>query len=309
MDHPEKEIRHPLVAIICLVYNQENFLRNCLEGFVMQQTNFPFVAIVHDDASTDGSANIIREYEAKYPHIFKPIYQTENQYSKPGVSVMRIASAAAKENGVKYIAMCEGDDYWTDPKKLQRQVDFLETHSDYSLTTENATRLYLHTHKSEPFSRRLTGDIQIDELILTRQFATASVLYRIESLQIPQNIKTYDTLLWCLLAQNGKIHYQDIVSSVYRIGDGVTKKDKIKWAYQIIDLNQSLFSVIKVNKKTKYIHNKELLAILLDSSRDALRRKQYKNSWVLLLHGLKLGIIPWLLLIHQIITYKLFNTK
>lgn len=72
----------PLVAIHCLVYNHESYLRDCFEGFVMQQTNFPFVAIVHDDASTDGSAAIIREYEEKYPHIFKPIYETENQYSK-----------------------------------------------------------------------------------------------------------------------------------------------------------------------------------------------------------------------------------
>ena len=69
----------PLVAIHCFVYNHEPYLRDCFEGFVMQQTNFPFVAIVHDDASTDGSAAIIREYEEKYPHIFKPIYETENQ--------------------------------------------------------------------------------------------------------------------------------------------------------------------------------------------------------------------------------------
>ena len=66
----------PLVAIHCLVYNHEPYLRDCFEGFVMQQTNFPFVAIVHDDVSTDKSADIIREYEAKYPHIFKPIYIT-----------------------------------------------------------------------------------------------------------------------------------------------------------------------------------------------------------------------------------------
>ena len=124
----------PLVVIKCLVYNHEPYLRDCLEGFVMQQTNFPFVAIVHDDASTDGSAAIIREYEEKYPDIIKPIYETENQYSKRDGSLMRIMNTAIDATGAKYVAMCEGDDYWTDPLKLQKQVDFMEVHSEYSIT-------------------------------------------------------------------------------------------------------------------------------------------------------------------------------
>lgn len=122
----------PLVAIHCMVYNHAPFLRECFEGFVMQQTTFPFVAIVHDDASTDDSADIIREYETKYPHIFKPIYQTVNQHSIPGVSVVQTINKAIQETGAKYIAMCEGDDYWTDPLKLQKQVDFLEANPEYS---------------------------------------------------------------------------------------------------------------------------------------------------------------------------------
>lgn len=121
------------VAIKCLVYNHEPYLRECLEGFVMQQTNFPFVAIVHDDASTDGSAAIIREYEEKYPNIIKPIYEIENQYSKRDGSVGRIMDEAIEATGAPYIAMCEGDDYWTDPHKLQKQVDFLDTHPEYVL--------------------------------------------------------------------------------------------------------------------------------------------------------------------------------
>lgn len=122
-----------IVAIKCLVYNHEPYLRDCLEGFVMQQTNFPFVAIVHDDASMDGSAAIIREYEEKYPNIIKPIYETENQYSKHDGSVGRIIDAAIDATGAKYVAMCEGDDYWTDPLKLQKQVDFLEANPEYGL--------------------------------------------------------------------------------------------------------------------------------------------------------------------------------
>ena len=121
-----KSTDKPLVAIHCLVYNHEPYLRKCLDSFVMQQTNFPFVAIVHEDASTDNSAKIIREYEQKYPNIIKPIYETENQYSKPDGRLIFIMQDAILATGAKYVAICEGDDFWTDPLKLQKQVDILE---------------------------------------------------------------------------------------------------------------------------------------------------------------------------------------
>lgn len=115
-----------LLAIYCIVYNQESYIRDCLDGFVMQKTNFRFVAVVHDDASTDKSAAIIREYADKYPDIIKPIYETENQWSKRDGSLDRIMNEAIAATEAKYIAFCEGDDYWIDPGKLQKQVDFLE---------------------------------------------------------------------------------------------------------------------------------------------------------------------------------------
>ena len=119
-----------LVSIKCTFYNHEPYLRQCLDGFVMQKTNFRFEAIVHDDASTDGSAAIIREYAEKYPDIIKPIYETENQYSKHDGSLRRVMNAACHG---KYIAICEGDDYWTDPLKLQKQVDVLESDPNVSM--------------------------------------------------------------------------------------------------------------------------------------------------------------------------------
>ena len=94
----------PLVSIRCLVYNHGPYLRQCLDGFVMQKTNFAFEAIVHDDASTDNSAEIIREYAEKYPDIIKPIYETENQYSKHDGSLRRIMDAAIHPDA-KYIAI------------------------------------------------------------------------------------------------------------------------------------------------------------------------------------------------------------
>lgn len=118
-----------LVSVVCDVYNHEPYLRQCFDGFVMQKTNFKFEVLVHDDASTDKSAEIIIEYTNKYPDIFKPIIQKENQYSK-GVGIWKTYQFPRVKG--KYVAFCEGDDYWTDPLKLQSQVDCLEKDKTFS---------------------------------------------------------------------------------------------------------------------------------------------------------------------------------
>ena len=130
MSISENQENNPLVSICTLVYNQEKFLKQYLEGIFLQKTTFSFEILIHDDASTDNSENIIREYQALYPDIIKPIIQTENQYSK-GVDI-NLTYNFPRVKG-KYIAICEGDDYWTDPLKLQKQVDFLEAHPEQSL--------------------------------------------------------------------------------------------------------------------------------------------------------------------------------
>lgn len=113
-----------MVSICCLAYNHERYIRKCLDGFLMQECDFRFEVLIHEDASTDHTAEIIREYEEKYPDVIKPIYQTENQYSKK-IGIGKTYQYPRARG--KYIAWCEGDDYWTDPQKLQKQVDALET--------------------------------------------------------------------------------------------------------------------------------------------------------------------------------------
>lgn len=161
----------PLLSIRCLVYNHEPFLRQCLDGFVMQQTTFSFEAIVHDDASTDGSAAIIREYAEKYPDIIKPIYETENQYSKHDGSLAKIMDAAIHPDS-KYIATCEGDDYWTDPNKLQIQVDFLESHPDYYMTCHAYDLYYEETKEFKP--HRFVDDLPLHDFE-GRKYCTPSI--------------------------------------------------------------------------------------------------------------------------------------
>lgn len=134
----------PLVSICCLTYNHASFIKACLDGFLAQKTDFPIEILVHDDASTDGTDAIIRDYAERYPQIIYPLYEDENQYSKGMQNEMDIVYNYARARG-KYIATCEGDDYWTDPLKLQKQVDFLEEHPDYSVCFHRCEHLHVDT--------------------------------------------------------------------------------------------------------------------------------------------------------------------
>jgi glycosyltransferase involved in cell wall biosynthesis len=126
------DVNRPVVSVICKAYNHEKYIRKALEGFVMQKTDFPFEVLVHDDASTDHTRDIIEEFAQKYPDIIVPVYQVENQYSK---GVKFTWSVLFPRSRGKYIAFCEGDDYWCDPQKLQLQVEQLEAHPDCSACT------------------------------------------------------------------------------------------------------------------------------------------------------------------------------
>ena len=121
-----------IVSIFCDTYNHVDYIQEALDGFAMQETNFAFEVLVHDDASTDGTAKIVEEYARKYPDLIKPILQKENQYSK-GVRITH-EYVLPKAKG-KYVAVCEGDDYWTDKHKLQKQFEIMEMHPEIDMCT------------------------------------------------------------------------------------------------------------------------------------------------------------------------------
>ena len=172
----------PLVSINCITYNHEAYIRKALEGFLMQKTDFKFEVLIHDDASTDQTANIIRKYEKKYPEIIKPIYQKENQYSK-NISISKHFQYPRARG--KFIAMCEGDDYWIDPLKLQKQVKFLENNPDFSMSCHNAIVLWENKQKRpELFSPDILQSILGIKDILKGWFIpTASIIFRTEITQ------------------------------------------------------------------------------------------------------------------------------
>lgn len=218
----------PLVVIRCITYNHEAFLKDALEGFLMQKTDFPFVAVVHDDASTDGTAAVLRKYAEQYPDIILPIYEEENQYSKRNRSVGRIMYAASKATGAKYAAMCEGDDYWTYEYKLQKQVDFLESHPEYSLVFHNAKILRMDdasgTLSPSIFHQDKSREYTAKEIYCQWTIPTASALYRIEidtdPIQYNTKFKVGDNVKFLTAAKHGKLYgiFEDW--SVYRLHKG-----------------------------------------------------------------------------------------
>jgi len=168
-----EDTRTLMVTIVCLAFNHESYIRNCLDGFVMQKTNFRFEAFVHDDASTDGTAAVIREYAEKYPDIIKPYYETENQYSKGLTSFSRIINEHIHG---KYVAFCEGDDYWISSNKLQLQVDYLQNnpecgmcYTDFNILFQNKNIEWKSVFKNRPSTFPSQFE-SLDKWILSKKY-------------------------------------------------------------------------------------------------------------------------------------------
>ena len=221
-----------LVSVCCITYNQVFYIRQCLDGFLMQKTNFKFEVIIHDDCSTDGTTDVIREYVEKYPDLIKPIFQERNQYQN-GCKRILATFVYPKAQG-KYIALCEGDDYWTDPLKLQKQVDFLESHPDYSMCFHRA-----HILKENECAVGLQCDdienreYNPNELLEYWKVPTASILARHEVIAVKnigvERILNGDIIHVLNCAKIGKIRGMSDVMSVYRVqNSGVTYDKKLK---------------------------------------------------------------------------------
>lgn len=258
---------NPLVVIQCITYNHGPYIRDALEGFVMQKTDFPFVAIVHDDASTDNTADIVREYAEKYPDIILPIYEKENQYSKKAGSIGQILRTAIKVTGAKYVAMCEGDDYWTSPNKLQLQTDFLELHPDYSLCATNVINESKGKKIPSVWNTMETRDLSIEEIIMNGGLflATASMMMKRDLLlDMPKESRRLhvgDYPLQIYLAYKGKVKLLVDNTCVYRIGsvgswsEGMMN-NKFNWEKKQDYINKELHLLQVMDELTLYQYHK-----------------------------------------------------
>jgi len=279
----------PLVSINCITYNHAKFVRQTLEGFLMQKTNFDFEILIHDDASTDDTAKIIQEYEKKYPQKIKPIYQTENQYSK-NVSIFREFQYPRVKG--KYIALCEGDDYWIDPLKLQKQVNIMESNDSLSMSCHNALMLWENKQKQP---RLFAPDVlptilKMEDILSDWVIPTASMLFRSDIIKILPNWSDrvingdFFLQLWC--AHHGDIHYSDELMSVYRKdlhGDNFTatvlyeNKFRFEKFFELLDM---------FNKETEYVYNNLIEQTKIQKKRN-LRYSQSKRKYGILHYFLK----------------------
>lgn len=226
--HPEPKSEHdlkaawsgsePVASIICHTYNHAPYIRNTLNGFLAQQTTFPFEILIHDDASNDGTAEILKEYASRYPAIIRLILQETNQYAlgyRPG----RVTIPSAKAN---YLAFCEGDDFWIDPNKLSKQVEFLRNNPEYVITYTNS----IPFDESGILNTDFGGakrDLSADELKRSPPIYTLTTCFR-SVLDIPPEryLASYgDLFMWSQLGFHGKGKYMpDIKPSMYRVHSG-----------------------------------------------------------------------------------------
>ncbi|MBK2094778.1 glycosyltransferase [Francisella philomiragia] len=298
--------KRPVVSICCTTYNHANYIRQALDGFLMQETNFPFEIIVRDDASTDKTAEIIKEYEKKYPNIIKPIYEKENTYSK-GVKPSLVCFNKAMGD---YIALCEGDDYWTDPKKLQIQYELLQNNDDINLSFHAHSKLYrdgsLKRSKLQNNSRKytcyemITGDFFL--AITNTLFFRKSILNKID---IRFFSKSPVGDIWFKIASSipqGAI-YINRDMSVYRVESIGSWTESMSDGDVFIDfVNKLQASINDFDKLWNYKYSKELNIYLNKFIREIIRRvninhnskKKYVNKNIKLI-SLKNKIL-WLLL-------------
>ncbi len=221
-DAMEKEI---LVSICCLTYNHEAYLRDTLEGFLMQKVDFPIEILVNDDASTDGTRAILQEYAAKFPELIRPFYQDVNLYSQGKDLCLEVLYPAARG---KYTALCEGDDYWTDPDKLQLQADFLESHPDYTACVHD-TLVHCCGGEREDYRLLHRGqdcDVRFEDVLfgMSHAFHTSAVMAKKSVIAHPADFfyvglahgfGDHPDGLWMIT--NGPVRYLDRCMSVYRM--------------------------------------------------------------------------------------------
>lgn len=253
-----------VVSICCLTYNHSPYIGQCIEGFLMQKCNFNFEVLIHDDASTDGTSEIIQKYQEKFPKIIKPIVQTENQWSNGKRLNIRFNFPRAQG---KYIALCEGDDYWTDPLKLQRQVDFLENNPEYSLvcggfksinTVTGEEEVIIKDIENAPDNTAKGFDITLDRFFKQWLTKTLTLTFR-KNMYNEAMLTKYkyirDVHLYYHLLKEGKGYYMKEVLGVYRIHRGgifseISEKEKSKIYFKVYgELYKSNRSDLLLKKK------------------------------------------------------------
>lgn len=303
-------IDNPIVTIRCLTYNHEAFIADALDSFLMQETTFPFEIIVHDDASTDNTRQIIESYYNKYPKIIKPLFEEQNQYSKNKKFLGDIIRNYAKG---EYIAFCEGDDYWISKTKLQQQYEALIKHKN----------CYFCVHKTQiignvknmnilPITNFDAGVIESDIFLNHMNiynFHTSSfffnkdklLTYYSEDLKFIKVSMVGDIPLMLYFGCIGDVYYISDFMSVYRKNNKSSWTDKhlhdidvyVKTAISMIQMMKE-FNIYTNNKYEtmckKYINNWEFGIYFRTNDYKKIKDKRYAGEWKLLSFSRKIVV-------------------
>jgi glycosyltransferase involved in cell wall biosynthesis len=261
----------PVVSICVVTYNHEKFIRQALDSFLMQMVDFKVEIIVHDDASLDQTQNILKEYDSNYPGIFNLLLQNENQRSKFGGG-MNPRFNYPRSDG-KYIALCDGDDYWTDVHKLQKQVDFLEASSKHVLVYHPWQVL---EQESNDLQSRLYGGPRTLTLLFRNQLSG----FTFEGI----NVLNGDTLLKFYLSTKGEFMcLNDIKPAIHRhhLGGVWSKKDDF---FQVSNKLHTIETIVGLYKGTEFLdkarfqHVSTLMG-LNETKSDTLKEYVIKQSF------------------------------
>ena len=264
-----------MVCVHCATYNQEKYIAQTIEGFLMQKTDFPFVVVVTDDASTDNNPKIIQEYANKYPDIIKPVFLQENHYQK---KLSKRKYYAPWDNRAKYLAYCEGDDYWTDPLKLQKQVDFLNAHPDYTICCHNWSLDKEGEIMPSPVQQKYPHSFSFTFETLPWVWITKTL-----TLMLRFDAMDYDTLERYKFSRDVHIIYH-----LLKKGKGFFMADNMA-TYRITD--SGIWSKVDPNQKNRTTY--ELYKELYQYEPNKAVRKRYMNATLAYFNGLAFGKKTW----------------
>lgn len=284
----------PLVSICCATFNHANYLKDALHSFLCQETDFPFEIIIRDDASTDGTTEIVRDYASRYPSIVRAAIESVNQFSR-GIRPMHVWPDLARG---KYIAFCEGDDFWLDPHKLQLQIDLLDAHPEAVMSVAG-TNVYKQSRENLEFMANYSGNrkvLQTFDDIKHQYFHTST--YVVRAGVFKEVVKKYftghfvlgDNGLRFILISKGPFVLLPKVVSAYRItGEGIwtsrTDDEKLKWEFAS---TRTLFELLSGEHKSH--QGERLYSLLRTASRRSFDRHRFVEGARLLPQILHYGI-------------------
>ena len=248
-----------MVSVLIMVYNHEKYLEECLNSIVNQKTNFKYEILVHDDCSTDNSKKIIEKFHNKYPSKIIPLYEEENQYSK-GVKI--IEDLLIPKMKGKYFCFCEGDDYWVDNSKLQKQYVFLEKNKEYKFCVHNSI---IVDKDSKVIRKKIVlkdgGDLNCEDFITGGGgFVCTNSIFACSSLakKLPKyfDYMSFDYIWQVYLSSCGKTYCLSDIMSAYRFRSGESwteriNKDKTKLINHFEKVNKVL-EMINIDTNNKY---------------------------------------------------------